>query len=181
MKPVAVISDPRTSSHHLVDQYIKETGNPYGGIHVTRHVASHCLTIDNLEENRYTLHGHWYSLHQIDPAVVEHVNRNYRVIEIERAHTHRFLSAAIVIYTKDKDCRDYGMWLPIDVVDEYFDIMAPSIENRKLIKNLEYIDFDQLHGKGTSYRNYAYNYDRVYNSDELLNRYLTLYERLGPC
>lgn len=180
-KPIAVISDPRSGSRNTNSKYVKETGNPYGGIHYTYHISAKCLSLDKLQTQNYTLHGHWYSLHKINSEVITYVNENYEIVTIERNHLHRFLSCALVIHTKDINFSYKIREIPLNIVDEYFKIMLPSRKNKSLVTINKIFTFDNLFGEGASLTQYQKNYSSVINAKELIDYYLQQYEVHGPC
>lgn len=181
IKRYSVISDPRTGSRSMVNKYIALTGNAYGGIHKARHVGSECLSLSQLQASDYTLHGHWYSLGEIDKDVIDYIAQNYHVVNILRPHLHRFLSSALVMYTKDINFEVENRLLPMEIVDKYFDVMQNSNANHKLLEVNEVLEFDNIFGQGASYTNYMRNYNNTTNANDIIEYYLHTYNRIGPC
>jgi hypothetical protein len=139
------------------------------------------LTLEQLQEKTYTLHGHWYSLHKIDSNVINYVNERYDIITIERNHLHRFLSCALVIHTKNINFTYDNRKIPLTIVDEYFNIMSSSIKNRRLVNVNKIFTFDDLFGEGTSLAQYQKNYNSLINGKEIIEYYLQQYKVHGPC
>jgi hypothetical protein len=167
----AVISYPRTGSRSLAKKYSTELGLNIGYLHRAKSVPSYCLSYNQLIKHDWILHAHWHTIHMLNTEYKKYIEKNYKIVHIQRNQEHIFLSALITMHTGNIDFTidDIPEEINLKLVDEYVDRMKPTIQNMLDWRIDICYNFDDLYNN-SSELNFKKNKSKVKNYNELYKR-----------
>lgn len=116
---IAVISFPRTASKSLAEWYGRKYNKSValGSLHTPEYLGRNLYDTKRIVKDKTDiLHGHWHSLHKLDPETLGDLLLNYKIVtcyrkeELVRASILRVTGKDLFDKTMHQTLREKGRW-----------------------------------------------------------------------